>query len=214
MKCFWLIAALLLAALPARAQLMTTGMGSSGGPGLPSSGGLAPGFPGFTSGWSTIAAALTTGVSGDPKGGANAATITENSAAGTGHGIDTTATMTIVSGATYTVECFVKTGSGDRNSYPLLSDAAFTNYFGTLFNPVTGAVVSDLTMGTGSVTAHGSISYGNGWWKVWSTGTISGVTAALETLGLGSGSSTNYAGNGASNNNGYGCSVVAGSTPP
>jgi hypothetical protein len=182
---------------------------------LPSGGGLAPGFPGLTPGWTATTATLTTGGAGDPTGGSNTATLTEDSTASANHYIISTG-FSITGNATYTLECLIKSGtSGTRNVQLVLSDSGFANFFATVFNPATGAIVATTNQSSGAQSADGTASAGSGWYKVWITGAVNaGVTTAFAAVFLASGSSNSYSGDGVSNDRLWGCNVVAGSIPP
>jgi hypothetical protein len=75
---------------------------------------LLPGYPGFTTGWTSSSSTVTTAEANDPFAGSNAALLTENSATGAYHFIYTTSNVTVVSGQAYNFGIMVKAATGTR----------------------------------------------------------------------------------------------------
>jgi hypothetical protein len=151
---------------------------------------------GFTSSWSGTSSTLTTGVSGDPFGGANAARLTEDTTAASTHSISQS--VTALAARTYLFGCFVAPGSsGTRNFELLLADATFAAISVAIFNPTTGALVA--TAGNVTPIATGSSPMPNGWQWVWMTANLGNFSNLVAAPSLASGTSDNYNGDGTSN---------------
>jgi hypothetical protein len=132
------------------------------------------------SAWTKTAATATADVITAPDGTTTADLLTENSAS-TLHFMAAAASMTIVSGSTYTISCFAK--ANGRNTFDIEGQEGVSGNdgFRVYANLTSGAVDSTTAFGTGAVTDSSITPYANGWYRVSVTGSITGSTA-LKTL--------------------------------
>jgi hypothetical protein len=161
------------------------------------------GGDGMTSGWTASTggsgATLTVGPQGiAPDGSNNSAFLTEFTNTGT-HFADQNTTLTGDSTGTVTGSVFTKEKSGTRLVEIRFADNAFSNVASVTADPVACAITSTTgTIGTGFVSATGTINRPNGFCEVWYQATLAGATMVFENIQLSTLGGDNYAGDGTS----------------
>lgn len=168
---------------------------------------LVTGYPGMTTCWIPAfgVPSITTGVSGDPFGGANAASITEDTSTGA-HDIYC-GPITVSSGESFVVSLMIKQGTGTRNvAINLVENSGFASALYTVFNPSTCTFLQDYTYGTAALSSTNVSTTGlaSGWCLVQESGTVGAYTSLNYQVQMMSGVNDSYAGDGASTVDLYG----------
>jgi len=110
----------------------------------------------------------------------------------------------------YTFSLFLKSDGSGRNARIGIFDSSFANSGYILFNSVNGTLSNQGTNGTGVVNSSSVVNYGNGWYRVSITVTLT-ATTIRSVVYLASGNNTTYAGNGTSGVYIWGAQLEAGS---
>jgi hypothetical protein len=93
----------------------------------------------------------------------------------------TTNPWSTLSGTTFTYSTYVKKYGQKRNIFMLAQDSA--NAFYAHFDIVAGTVVQASNSGTGTYTGSGIQDVGNGWFRIWITGSITSSSIYTMTYG-------------------------------
>lgn len=136
-------------------------------------------YPGFGSGWLLNQSTDTTGVSGDPFGASNAATLIENTAASY-HYIYCPG-QTITANQSYLYSVFVQPGTGTRNVNLSSCNNTYAACINAYFNPANCTFISSNVTGTGVVSATQATALADGVF----TGSISGTTLTVTAVSSG-----------------------------
>ena len=89
-----------------------------------------------------------------------------------------TSPWSTLSGTTFTFSAYVKKYGQKRNVFMLAQESA--NAFYAHFDIVAGTVVNASNSGTGTYTSSGITDVGNGWFRIWITGSI--TSSAIYTM--------------------------------
>lgn len=167
---------------------------------------LLPGYPGFTTGWtSTGDVALTTGIAGDPFGGSAAAKLTEDGATSP-HAIITSTPFAETAFSSHIMSTWIKAGTGSARNVALsMADSTNAAQITGVFDPVACTFVFDASS-NGAVVSH-SANVINSWCLVQITGTLGNFTSANALVYVFNGTNFSYAGDGTSNVLIYGASM-------
>lgn len=158
--------------------------------------------------WGKARATIQPGSTTAPDGTLTAVRLVEDTQSGPHH---FNKPLAFTSGSTYTLSCFVKSAQRTKGVAQLGNGVvSFNGGYATVSFDL---VAKTATKGTYGIAA-GIQEIFNGWFRVWITGTAdsSGTDAAFPVF-LSNGSSTNYAGDGASGMHVWGSQLEVGSYP-
>jgi hypothetical protein len=141
--------------------------------------------------WSKTNASLTGNTVVSPLGRTTGDVLIESSAAATSHTIQQL--ITYISGAAYTLSVYAKRGTGTRNLRITFGAGAFGASVSANFDLGTGLVGTLSGGATGAISAEA-----NGWYRCSATATSTAAASSNFQLGLMTGSSASYDGDGAS----------------
>ena len=127
-----------------------------------------------------------------PNGTLSADTLIEDTSVALSH-VLSQASLSVVSGSTYTFSCYAKRASGTRDLTVTLRSAQFGTNMRATVDLSTGVVTP-----AGSPVGSGSTPMGNGWWRVWVTATATVSAATTVGINLTSGTTLSYTGDGTS----------------
>lgn len=162
---------------------------------------VVPGYPGYTSSQGTTDLTLATGLSGDPFGASQAASVTEDTAPTARHVEYTTPCSTDTANTARTIYTMIKPGTGTRNIDLAVYSCDSSAGFGAAFNPPTGVYLSNFSYGGATVSAGSCSNTGlaSGWWLCQINGTLGNFTSVFYSLIMDQGTFINdYTGDGSS----------------
>ena len=150
-----------------------------------------------------------------PDGTPSATLAREGTSASGGARTILTSPWSTLSGTTFTFSTYVKKYGQKRNIFMLAQESG--NAFYAHFDIVAGIVVQASNSGTGTYTGSGITDVGNGWFRIWITGSITSSSIytmitgeAVGATGFGSG---NYTGDGTSGYLVWGAQLETASSP-
>ena len=91
--------------------------------------------------------------------------------------------LSVVSGGTYSVSAYVKANGRTRGAVTFVRDSGSFDGFSVNFNLSTETVSVSINA-TGTCTNSGIVSVGNGWYRVFGTGTIGSFTNGVAVVGI------------------------------
>ncbi|HXH40178.1 MAG TPA: hypothetical protein VNN08_16230, partial [Thermoanaerobaculia bacterium] len=137
--------------------------------------------------WTKGSSTITANTVAAPSGAVTADAVIEAAATST-HGVSQP--ITITSGQTVTISCFVKASTRTKCDIEL-RDAAETNAFGADFDASAGTFIQNRTAGAGVVTTKSVLALPGGWYRIQVTGQVNGgITAAFIAMRLHDASNT------------------------